>query len=80
MMPFLGALFRRKSSGKMGKSSDTMTVTLSYKAHKPWRVEVEDDATVRLVKVRVKGGGKRERERTTNDRSRSFSLSPTRLS
>jgi len=53
MMPFLGALFRRKSSGKVGSSHpEMMTVTLSYKALKPWRVEVEEDATVRLVKVK----------------------------
>jgi hypothetical protein len=45
---FLDSLFRRKSSGKLGPSMAPITVTLSYKTHKPWKIEVEDDATVRL--------------------------------
>ena len=49
-MPFLDFL-RRKSSGKLGNSSMApVTVTLTYKTLRPWTIEVEDDATVRLVK------------------------------
>ena len=55
-MPFLDFL-RRKSSGKLGSGGGgggaamaPVTVTLSYKTLKPWTLEVEEDATVRLVK------------------------------